>query len=922
MQKHNSLTCIILYYIFYTKKFLLRKKMQCKNVKIFKILFQVFSHQNKCVCAEPKTLHFKSMNNTQSQIALERLPMIRAAAFKNFDVRVVDMKTGQEKPFDLMTTQPGCYINVLFKDPGIAKDHSQSVDPTTMKVSDIKKELEELDAGDQIVQGMEKSELVQLLLDARSKAEYVSPSGGLKNFKRGARGVREFKRIRYIDSPSLAYELYSLSISEMHRGDARERQFQRDRILLGNWAYIAVLPEQNAGDDECGELAFFWSLVLHYHRYGECLPACDPNLTEDEICFNQEKKKIVNMLNPKSAEAGRIFVQSRWMSALMMMERLISGATAFAKSGKQAPQNPDELPQNNVDFVAPVVKEFLPKWWVLFNHLWTVPFEKFIKSGGKASSLPCMFHLKQSGCQERRYCSFDHNDYVPLIQEIRELQKKPFDEQDKPLDESEATRFKVFAFGQGVDFNAGEFENCATKEERQLQIKNKGNEYFTQQDFRTAIKFYNEAINTDPDAVEAAAIYSNRSLCNMNIHETKKALSDAEKCISLKPKWFRGYCRKGAALLALNRLQEASEAYDQALKCEGVDDATKQTILEMKEQCNQAKNSENKQDSATAFAPTDKSASPAAASSYTGKDTVTAVLFPADPNRRPYEIQIPAKIVDNAQVIHDLLKITSAQVKSLPAFLRAQPVNYPAGFPVDASFEYSMKDWLNDHQQLLDKNDGTLGYGFQPKELVRGDNNKSNLLCLINPQSTGPVNRRVCAMLTQMDGSMNMTDLSPRTAKCRGDALVIRFKPNPQDANLPYFKDKKLMYVSKTSDALNTYLKKAQTRFNDWCEGRNGTPQEIDEARRRKFRIQTTIGSPAAFIEIATFMNDVVLEQDLLNFTYDEYDKVWGLFTYIEIPGQDKAATTLLPNTPQYEKQLAETMSKAMGSSGRGRGRR
>nr|CAB3493697.1 unnamed protein product [Digitaria exilis] len=48
-----------------------------------------------------------------------------------------------------------------------------------------------------------------------------------------------------------------------------------------------------------------------------------------------------------------------------------------------------------------------------------------------------------------------------------------------------------------------------------------------------------------------ATLYSNRSLCYLNIGEAQKGLLDAESCINIPPKWVKGYYRKGAALMSL-----------------------------------------------------------------------------------------------------------------------------------------------------------------------------------------------------------------------------------------------------------------------------------------------------------------------------------------------------------------------------------
>ena len=57
-----------------------------------------------------------------------------------------------------------------------------------------------------------------------------------------------------------------------------------------------------------------------------------------------------------------------------------------------------------------------------------------------------------------------------------------------------------------------------------------------------------------------------RSLVNYNLQDYDSALSDADKSLTLDPKWMKGFYRRGLALSALNRNAEAQAAYEEALK--------------------------------------------------------------------------------------------------------------------------------------------------------------------------------------------------------------------------------------------------------------------------------------------------------------------------------------------------------------------
>ena len=57
---------------------------------------------------------------------------------------------------------------------------------------------------------------------------------------------------------------------------------------------------------------------------------------------------------------------------------------------------------------------------------------------------------------------------------------------------------------------------------------------------------------THPRRRELAPIYSNRSASFLKLSKVSQALSDAERCIELRPDWDKAYFRKATALEAQN----------------------------------------------------------------------------------------------------------------------------------------------------------------------------------------------------------------------------------------------------------------------------------------------------------------------------------------------------------------------------------
>lgn len=109
----------------------------------------------------------------------------------------------------------------------------------------------------------------------------------------------------------------------------------------------------------------------------------------------------------------------------------------------------------------------------------------------------------------------------------------------------------------------------ATKVE---ELKSKANSAFSAGNCDQAIDLYTQAIAIDD---KNHVLYSNRSAAYAKANKFEDALKDAEKCITLKPDFVKGYSRKGAALSFLKRYDEAIAVYEEGLKI----DPTNQQLL-------------------------------------------------------------------------------------------------------------------------------------------------------------------------------------------------------------------------------------------------------------------------------------------------------------------------------------------------------
>eukprot|EP00668_Euglena_longa_P040043 GGOE01052065.1.p1 GENE.GGOE01052065.1~~GGOE01052065.1.p1 ORF type:complete len:206 (+),score=76.20 GGOE01052065.1:148-765(+) len=104
-------------------------------------------------------------------------------------------------------------------------------------------------------------------------------------------------------------------------------------------------------------------------------------------------------------------------------------------------------------------------------------------------------------------------------------------------------------------------------EEKRVQsmekFKAQGNKVFEAGECSKSAKFYTLAISFQP---HNHVLFSNRSASYYNLRRLYHALADASHCVALKPDWPKGYFRKGATLVLLERFAEAKTVLEQGLR--------------------------------------------------------------------------------------------------------------------------------------------------------------------------------------------------------------------------------------------------------------------------------------------------------------------------------------------------------------------
>jgi len=109
-------------------------------------------------------------------------------------------------------------------------------------------------------------------------------------------------------------------------------------------------------------------------------------------------------------------------------------------------------------------------------------------------------------------------------------------------------------------------------------FKEAGNKALQAGNFDEAIEAYTNAISLD---ATDHVFYSNRSAAYLSKGDAEKALEDGVKCIELNASWPKGYSRKGAALHALKRYEEAQQVYEAGLEFAPNDAGLKSAISEV-----------------------------------------------------------------------------------------------------------------------------------------------------------------------------------------------------------------------------------------------------------------------------------------------------------------------------------------------------
>lgn len=95
-------------------------------------------------------------------------------------------------------------------------------------------------------------------------------------------------------------------------------------------------------------------------------------------------------------------------------------------------------------------------------------------------------------------------------------------------------------------------------------LKDQGNTLFQAAKFQEALAKYSQALALLPDRTDQkllrAQIHSNMSACRLKLGDAEGALREADASLATYPAWIKAHGRRGEALKALGRLEEAEQA--------------------------------------------------------------------------------------------------------------------------------------------------------------------------------------------------------------------------------------------------------------------------------------------------------------------------------------------------------------------------
>ncbi|CAH0475048.1 unnamed protein product [Peronospora belbahrii] len=173
----------------------------------------------------------------------------------------------------------------------------------------------------------------------------------------------------------------------------------------------------------------------------------------------------------------------------------------------------------------------------------------------------------------------DINEYFELEEEERRKQEQASWNWDDMMKRMESLEAQEAAGDRTHGENVAKTEEGVSEKAQAAALKSKGNDAFARRRFQTAAQYYSQAIKLDPTS---HILYGNRAAAHHRLKKYKLALEDADVAISLHEPWAKGHYRKACALAALEKFEEAAEAYERAMELCPTDDKLGEKAKQMR----------------------------------------------------------------------------------------------------------------------------------------------------------------------------------------------------------------------------------------------------------------------------------------------------------------------------------------------------
>lgn len=177
---------------------------------------------------------------------------------------------------------------------------------------------------------------------------------------------------------------------------------------------------------------------------------------------------------------------------------------------------------------------------------------------------------KQARIKPKTYQEYNKWDAFDVDEQLKKLDAKEREEKAK-ADKEKALEDRKAALEKR--------RRVKSKKEEAIELKEEGNAAFKQGDLEEALDCYTLSLAADASVFQT---YCNRAMVLLRLGRAPDAQADADKAIKLAPKFTKGYMRRGAALEAQDKLEEALAAYEEAKRLEPLNKEARKLIHQVK----------------------------------------------------------------------------------------------------------------------------------------------------------------------------------------------------------------------------------------------------------------------------------------------------------------------------------------------------